>query len=481
MLAPLLKEVAVSTQFDLLVIGGGPGGYVAAIRAAQLGLKAAVVEREALGGVCLNWGCIPSKALLRNAELVNIIHEQSKELGFSFDNFSADFQKAFKRSRQVSNRLVKGVGFLMRKHKIEVFEGTGKLTSPTTVQVALNDGQEQAVSAKHIILATGARNRTFPGMETDGERVLGYREAIVLEETPQRLVVIGTGAIGTEFAYVHNAYGSQVTLIEMLPHVLPLEDEEVSQELEKAYKKMGIDVRTNTRVERIEHTDEGIRVHAKDTTSDEPVTFDADKALVAVGVQPNSEDLGLDTVGVETGKGGFVEIDEMMRTSVPNIYAIGDLTGKLMLAHVASAMGMVAAEHIAGHPTQGMEDDDYLFMPRCTYCQPQVASMGLTEKQARERGYDVNIGRFPFQANGKALGLNERTGWVKIISDQRYGEILGAHMIGPEVTELLPELVLARSTELTAHEIARSVHAHPTLSEALMEAAHAVEGEAIHI
>ena len=467
----------MSKQFDVLVIGGGPGGYVAAIRAAQLGLKVAVVEREALGGVCLNWGCIPSKALLRNAELINIIHEQSKDFGFSFDNFSADFKKAFQRSRQVSTRLVKGVGFLMKKNAIEVITGSARLTSPTTV--AIEPGGE-TVTARHIILATGARNRTFPGMETDGERILGYREAIVLEDSPKSLVVIGTGAIGTEFAFVHNAYGSKVTLIEMLPRMLPLEDEESSQEIEKVYAKLGIDVWTNTRVERIERADDDVRVHAKNAAG-EAVTIDADKALVAVGVQPNTETLGLEAAGVKTRKGGFVEIDELMRTNVPGVYAIGDVTGKLMLAHVASAMGIVAAEHIAGHPTQGFTDDDYLFMPRCTYCQPQVASMGLTEKQAKERGYEISVGRFPFQPNGKALGLNEKTGWVKIISDKRYGEILGAHLVGPEVTELLPELVLAHANELTAHEIARSVHAHPTLSEVLMEAAHAVDGAAIHI
>lgn len=467
----------MSTQFDVLVIGGGPGGYVAAIRAAQLGLKAAVVEREALGGVCLNWGCIPSKALLRNAELLNIIHEQSKDFGFSFDGFSADFEKAFKRSRQVSQRLVKGVGFLMKKNNIEVISGAARLTSPTSVMV---EPGGQTVEAKHIILATGARNRTFPGMETDGERVLGYREAIVLEQSPKSLVVIGTGAIGVEFAYVHKAYGAKVTLVEMLPRILPLEDEEVSQELEKLYVKMGIDVRTNTRVERIERTEDGVRVHAQNAAG-EAVAFDAEKALVAVGVQPNVENLGLEAVGVRTRKGGFVEIDRFMRTSVPTIYAVGDVTGKLMLAHVASAMGMVAAEHIAGHETQGFSDDDYLFMPRAVYCQPQVASMGLSEKQAVERGYEINVGRFPFMPNGKALGLNEKNGWVKVIADKRYGEILGVHMIGPEVTELLPEFVLARNNELTAHEIARSVHAHPTLSEVLMEAAHAVDGQAIHI
>lgn len=464
-------------QFDVLVIGGGPGGYVAAIRAAQLGLKTAVVEREALGGVCLNWGCIPSKALLRNAELLNIIHEQSKELGFSFDGFSADFEKAYKRSRQVSQRLVKGVGFLMKKNNVEVITGAARLTSASSIVV---EPGGQTVEARQIILATGARNRTFPGMETDGQRVLGYREAIVLEQSPKSLVVIGTGAIGVEFAYVHRAYGAQVTLVEMLPRILPLEDEEVSQELAKLYGKMGVDVRTNTRVERIEHTEGGVRVHGLNAAG-EAVTFDAEKALVAVGVQPNVEGLGLEAVGVKTRKGGFVEVDGSMRTNVPGIYAVGDVTGKLMLAHVASAMGMVAAEQIAGQEPQGFSDDDYLFMPRAVYCQPQVASMGLSEQQAVARGYEISVGRFPFIANGKALGLNEKNGWVKVIADKRYGEILGVHMIGPEVTELLPEFVLAHNNELTAHEIARSVHAHPTLSEVLMEAAHAVDGQAIHI
>jgi dihydrolipoamide dehydrogenase len=467
----------MNTPFDVLVIGGGPGGYVAAIRAAQLGLKVAVVEREALGGVCLNWGCIPSKALLRNAELLHIIQEQSKDFGFSFDGFSADFEKAYKRSRQVSQRLVKGVGFLMKKNNIEVITGAARLASPTSVVV---EPGGQTVEARHIILATGARNRTFPGMETDGQRVLGYREAIVLEQSPKSLVVIGTGAIGVEFAYVHRAYGAKVTLVEMLPRILPLEDEEISQELEKLYVKLGIDVRTSTRVERIERTDDGVRVHALNAAG-EAVTFDAEKALVAVGVQPNVEGLELEAMGVKTRRGGFVEIDSHMRTSVAGIYAVGDVTGKLMLAHVASAMGMVAAEQIAGHETQGFEEDDYLFMPRAVYCQPQVASMGLSEKQAVERGYEISVGRFPFIANGKALGLNEKNGWAKVIAHKRYGEILGVHMIGPEVTELLPEFVLARNNELTAHEIARSVHAHPTLSEVLMEAAHAVDGQAIHV
>jgi dihydrolipoamide dehydrogenase len=467
----------MNTPFDVLVIGGGPGGYVAAIRAAQLGLKVAVVEREALGGVCLNWGCIPSKALLRNAELLHIIQEQSKDFGFSFDGFSADFEKAYKRSRQVSQRLVKGVGFLMKKNNIEVITGAARLASPTSVVV---EPGGQTVEARHIILATGARNRTFPGMETDGQRVLGYREAIVLEQSPKSLVVIGTGAIGVEFAYVHRAYGAKVTLVEMLPRILPLEDEEISQELEKLYVKLGIDVRTSTRVERIERTDDGVRVHALNAAG-EAVTFDAEKALVAVGVQPNVEGLELEAMGVKTRRGGFVEIDSHMHTSVAGIYAVGDVTGKLMLAHVASAMGMVAAEQIAGHETQGFEEDDYLFMPRAVYCQPQVASMGLSEKQAVERGYEISVGRFPFIANGKALGLNEKNGWAKVIADKRYGEILGVHMIGPEVTELLPEFVLARNNELTAHEIARSVHAHPTLSEVLMEAAHAVDGQAIHV
>jgi dihydrolipoamide dehydrogenase len=481
--------MADTLSYDVVVVGGGPGGYVAAIRAAQLGKKTALVEREFLGGVCLNIGCIPTKSLLRNAELANILMGESKDFGFSFENLKLDYAVAQKRSRQVSDRLVKGVGFLMRKNKIDVYQGTGTLKSATQIEVkATSDapavnGQKYdgVIEAKNIILATGHHPRALPGMEPDGKSIITYREALFLTTAPKSIVVVGAGAIGMEFAYVFRSYGADVTVIEMLPHVLPLEDDETAAEVAKAFKKQGIKMLVNTRTEAVEKTDAGVRVRVKDQGTSTEQTIDADMVLVAVGIAPNSQGIGLEAAGVTTDKRGFITVDEYLRTNVPSIYAIGDVTGKLQLAHVASAQGIVAAEHIAGHETRPLRDADYAFMPRCTYCKPQVASMGYTEAQAREKGYEVKVGKFPFVANGKALGLNEKEGFVKIIADAKYGEILGAHMVGPEVTELLPELVLARTWELTTEEIARTVHAHPTLTETLMEAAHAVGGQAIHI
>jgi dihydrolipoamide dehydrogenase len=462
--------------YDVTVIGAGPGGYVTAIRAAQLGLKTAIIEKKYWGGVCLNVGCIPSKALLRNAELAHLLQHRAKEFGFSFDNLSLDYGVAFKRSRQVSDRLVRGVQFLMRKNGIDVYEGVGTIVTPTQVQVALNEGGEATVQTKNLVIATGHHPGSIPGVEIDGAKVLSYEHAILSDTLPRRVIVIGAGAIGVEFSYIWNSYGVDVTLVEMMDNILPLEDEEISQELAKVYRKLKISVLTGTRVGRTDTSNDGIQVAV--SKNGETETLQADLALMT-GVQPNVDGFGLENIGVQlTERGRFIEVDEQMRTNIPGVYAIGDVTGKLMLAHVASAQGIVAAETIAGHPTMEL---DYEMMPRGVYCQPQVASFGLTERQAQERGYEVNVGRFPFQANGKALGLGERVGFVKIIADARYGEILGAHMIGPEVTELLPELVLARNAELTAAEIARSVHAHPTLSEALMEAAHGVEGQPIHI
>jgi dihydrolipoamide dehydrogenase len=462
--------------YDVAVIGAGPGGYVAAIRAAQLGLKAAIVERKYWGGVCLNVGCIPSKALLKNAEVAHLLQHRAKELGFSFDNLSLDYAAAFKRSRQVSNRLVKGVQALMRKNEIDVYEGVGSLLSPGEIRVALNEGGEADVRAKNLVIATGAHARAIPGVEIDGIKVLNYEHAILSDTLPGSAVVIGAGAIGVELSYVWRNYGVGVTLVEMLDHVLPLEDEEVSQELARAYKKLKIATLTGTRVEQLDTSGAGVRVTV--SQGDEVQTLQADVALMAIGFRPNVEEVGLERIGVKlSARGRFIEVDEQMRTNVSGVYAIGDVTGKLMLAHVGSAQGIVAAESIAGRKTTRL---DYEMMPRATYCQPQVASLGLTEQQARERGLEVKVGRFPFQANGKALGIGERTGFVKIIADAQHGKILGAHMIGPEVTELLPELVLAHNAGLTALEIAHSVHAHPTLSEALMEAAHAVEGQPIH-
>ena len=463
-------------SYDVTVIGAGPGGYVAAIRAAHLGLKVAIVEKKYWGGVCLNVGCIPSKALLKNAELAHTLQYRAKDFGFSFDNLSLDFDVAFKRSRQVSARLVKGVQFLMRKNNIDVYEGVGTIISPQEVQVALNEGGEATLQTKHLIIATGARPRSIPGVEIDGSKVQHYEHAILPNTLPGRAIVIGAGAIGTEFSYVWRNYGVDVTLVEMLDNILPLEDKELSKELAKAYKKLKVKLLTGTRVEKVDTSGDGVQVTV--SKGEETQVLQADLAMVAIGFRPNVEGIGLESIGVKlTERGRFVEIDEQMRTNVPNVYAIGDVTGKLMLAHVASAQAMVAVETIAGHGTVPLK---YEMMPRATYSQPQVASFGLTEKQAQERGYEIKVGRFAFQANGKALGLGERNGFVKIVADAKYGEILGAHMIGPEVTELLPELVLAHNAELTAQEIAHSVHAHPTLSEVLMEAAHAVEGEPIH-
>ncbi len=462
--------------YDVLVIGAGPGGYVAAIRAAQLGQKTAIVDKQWLGGVCLNVGCIPSKALLKNAEIAHTLRERGKEFGFSFENLQLDYGAAVKRSRQVSDRLVKGVGFLMKKNKIDVYMGTAYLPAPGTVTVTDAAGNAQTLSAKHIIVATGASAAVPSAWKVDGKRVITYHEAILQETLPKSVVIIGAGAIGMEFATIWNAYGVDVTIVEMLPHVLPLEDEEAAVEVAKAFAKRGVKILAGHKVEAVEATGEGVKVTV--SAGSETKVLEAEQALVAIGFRPNSKGLGLEELGVKINERGFIEIDERMATNVPGIWAIGDVTGKLMLAHVGSAMGIVCAENIAGHETVKL---DYEMMPRATYCSPQVASFGLTEAQARERGYQVKVGRFPFQANGKALGLGDYAGWVKLVVDEKYGELLGATLVGPEVTELLPELTLARMMELTPAEIARNVHAHPTLSEVLMEAAHAAEGSAIHI
>ncbi len=461
--------------YDVIVLGAGPAGYVAAIRSAQLGLKVAIVDRQWLGGVCLNVGCIPSKALLRNAEIAHILRERGKEFGFSFENLKLDYPAAVKRSRQVSDRLVKGVGFLMKKNKITVYMGTGRLLSQDRVVVTIQDGNEIELQGSNIIVATGASAAVPASWKVDGKKVLTYWEAILQDWLPRSVVIIGAGAIGMEFATVWNSYGVAVTVVEMLPHVLPLEDVEAAAEVHKAYTKRGVTILTGHKVDSVEATDDGVRVIV--SANGEVKTLEAEQALVAIGFRPNSSNFGLETIGVNLSEKGFVEIDDSMRTNIPGIWAIGDVTGKLMLAHVGSAMGIVCAETIAGHESVKL---DYEMMPRATYCSPQVASFGITEAKAQERGLAVKIGRFPFQANGKALGLADYSGWVKLIVDEKYGEILGATLVGPEVTELLPELTLAQMMELTPAEIARNVHAHPTLSEALMEAAHAAEGGAIH-
>jgi len=463
-------------EYDLIVIGAGPGGYVCAIKASQLGKKTAIIDREWLGGVCLNIGCIPSKALLKNAEVAHILQHRGKDFGFKVTGIELDYGAAVKRSRQVSDRLVKGIEFLMKKNGIDVFMGQAKILDASTVAVEGVEGETQEIKAKDIVVATGARTMAIPGVELDGEQILSYREAILQETLPNSVVIVGAGPIGLEFATIWNAYGVEVTLVEMLSRIAPLEDEEVSKELAKAFGRRKIRILTNTRVEKIEKAEGVVRVHV--TSGDEADVIESEQALVAIGFQPNTDGLGFDSLELKLTDRGAVEVDERMATSVAGIWAIGDVTGKLMLAHVASAMGIICAENIAGVETVTM---DYEMMPRGIYSHPQVASFGLTEQQAQERGYEVKVGRFPFMANGKALGIGERDGWVKLVTDARYGEILGGHMVGPEVTELLPELTLAQMMELTPAEIARNVHAHPSLSEVLMEAAHDVEGHAIHM
>ena len=466
----------MAENFDVVVIGAGPAGYVAAIRAAQLKQKVAIVDKQWLGGVCLNVGCIPSKSLLKNAEVAHTLRERGKDFGFSCDNLKLDYGVAGKRSRQNSDRLTKGVGFLMKKNNIAVYMGTALLSKPNLVTVTDKDGKATELSAKNIIVATGASAAVPGAWKVDGQKVVTYWEAILQDKLPKSVVVIGSGAIGVEFSTVWNSYGVDVTVVEMLPRLVPLEDEEISKELEKEFKKRGIKSMTGHKVESVEATATGVKV--KVSAEGKETVLEADQALVAIGFRPNSKGLGLEEVGVKISERGFVEVNEKMQTNVPGIWAIGDVTGKLMLAHVGSAMGIICAENIAGAETTTL---DYEMMPRATYCHPQIASFGLTEAQAKERGYTVKIGRFPFQANGKALGLGDYAGFAKIVVDEKYGEILGAHLIGPEVTELLPELTLAHMMELTPHEIARNVHAHPTISEVLMEAAHGAEGTPIHL
>lgn len=463
------------SNYDVIVIGAGPAGYVAAIRAAQLGQKTAIVEKEYMGGVCLNVGCIPSKSLLKNAEVAHTLRERADEFGFSFDNLKLDYGVALKRSRQVSDRLVKGVGFLMRKNKIEVHMGSAYLKAKDTVEVTGEDGKKTDLKGKHIIVATGASPFIIPGVEVDGKQVVTYKEAILQDTLPKSVVIIGGGAIGVEFATIWNSYGVPVTIVEMLDRIVPNEDAEVSKELTKALKKRGIALVTGGKVTGVEKLKTKVKVSVE--TKDGQEILDAGQVLMAASFVPNSNGLGLEEAGVKLSERGFVEIDEKMATNVPGIWAIGDLTGKLMLAHVGMAMGVVCAEHIAGAPTVTL---NYQNMPRATYSQPQVASFGMTEAQAKEAGYELKIGRFNFQANGKALGLGDYAGWVKLVVDAKYGEILGGHMVGPEVTELLPELTLAQLMELTPAEVARNVHAHPTLSEALLEAVEGAAGHAIH-
>jgi dihydrolipoamide dehydrogenase len=457
-------------NFDVVVLGAGPGGYTAAVRAAQLGLRTAIVEDRYWGGVCLNVGCIPSKALLRNAELAHIFTAEAKTFGIQ-GSVTFDYSAAFQRSRKVADGRVKGVHYLMKKNEIRQYHGRGVFLDDHTLQVG-----DETITFANAVIATGATTRLLPGTSLSS-RVVTYEEQILSEELPSSIIIAGAGAIGVEFAYVLHNYGVKVTIVEFLDRMVPLEDAEVSAELAKRYKRLGITVLTSTRVSAVDETSSGVRVTvaAKDGTES---VLEADKLLQAIGFQPRVEGYGLEKTGVALTERGAIAVDGRLRTNVPHIYAIGDVTAKLMLAHAAESMGIIAAETIAGAETMEL---DYVMIPRATYCQPQIASFGWTEAQAREQGFDVKVVKFPYTANGKAHGLGDATGFVKIISDGRYGELLGAHLIGPEVTELLPELTLAQQWDLTVHEVARNVHAHPTLGEAVKEAIHGLAGHMINM
>jgi dihydrolipoamide dehydrogenase len=466
----------MSGHFDVIVLGAGPGGYTAAVRCAQLGLSVAVVEERYWGGVCLNVGCIPSKALLRNAELAHIFQQEAKTFGIRVEGtVTFDYREAYTRSRRVADGRVRGVHYLMKKNAITEYTGTGTFTDAHTLSVRTSDGEQETLTFDHCVIAAGATTRLLPGT-TLSERVVTYEEQILSDELPGSIVIAGAGAIGVEFAYVLRNYGVAVTLVEFLDRLVPLEDEEVSAELAKAYRRLGIEVLTSTRVESIDDSGEKVLVHV--STGGQQQTLETDKVMQAIGFQPRVAGYGLENTGVLLTERGAIDVDGRCRTNVPHIFAIGDVTAKLMLAHAAESMGVIAAETIADAETMEL---DYVMIPRATFCQPQIASFGWTEAQARERGFDVKVQKFPFTANGKAQGLGEPTGFVKLLSDGRHGELLGAHLIGPEVTELLPELTLAQQWDLTVHEVARNVHAHPTLGEAVKEAVHGLAGHMINL
>lgn len=477
--------MADNYDYDVLVLGSGPGGYVAAIRASQLGLKCAIVERENMGGICLNWGCIPKKSLLHNAEVLETVRDEAEDFGITFDNLQVDFGSAIKRSLGIVQRQTKGVSFLMKKNKIDVLEGHGSFVDDHVIKVTPSEinpeAPEKTVSAANIIIATGGRARGLPNVEFDGERILHYRHAIRPESQPKSMVIIGAGAIGMELGHFYHTYGTETTIVEMMENVLPNEEPEVSAEVEKAFKARGVQILTGSIADAIKVNKKSVTLTIKSLADESTQNINVEKVLLAINIIPNTETIGAEVAGVALDERGFVGVDEVMRTNISHIYAIGDCTGKLALAHVASAMAITAAETIGGVETIAIPDEKYTFMPRCTYCKPEVASMGMTEAQAKAAGYELNIGKFPFLPNGKSQAINAKAGFVKLIADAKYGEILGAHIVGPQATELLPELSLAQFMEITPAEIARTVHAHPTLSEIIMEAAHGVEGHPIHM
>jgi dihydrolipoamide dehydrogenase len=461
-------------DFDVIVVGSGPGGYVTAIRASQLGLKTAVVEKENLGGVCLNWGCIPTKALLKSAQVFEYV-KHAEDFGIKVSKYDKDFNAVVNRSRDVANGMSGGVQFLMKKNKITVLNGFGTVQSGKKVAVTDESGKESIYTASHIIIATGARSRELPSLPQDGKKIIGYRQAMTLEKQPKKLVVVGSGAIGIEFAYFYNSMGTEVTVVEYLPNIVPLEDEEVSKQLERTFKKSGIKIMTNSEVTSVDTSGAGCKVTVKTKNGEE--VLEADVVLSAVGIAPNIEGIGLEDVGIATDR-GRVMVNDYYQTTVPGYYAIGDIVKGPALAHVASAEGILCVEKIAGH---NVEPLDYGNIPGCTYCFPEVASVGMTEKAAKEAGYELKVGKFPFSASGKASASGHKDGFIKVIFDSKYGELLGAHMIGSNVTEMIAEAVLARKLETTGHEILKAVHPHPTLSEAFMEATAAAYDEVIHL
>jgi dihydrolipoamide dehydrogenase len=461
-------------NFDVIVLGSGPGGYVTAIRASQLGLKTAVIERESLGGICLNWGCIPTKALLKSATVFEYINH-AKEYGIEVGAPKADFGAVVKRSRGVAEGMSKGVNFLMKKNKIEVIMGNGKLMAGKKVQVTDASGAVKEYSANHIIVATGGRSRELPNLKQDGKKIIGYREAMTLPSQPKSMVIVGSGAIGVEFAYFYNAMGTKVTIVEYLPNIVPVEDEEVSKALAKSFKSAGIDILNNAEVTKVDTAGSGCKVTVKTAEGDKQI--EADIVLSAVGVVANIEGIGLEDVGIVTDKGKIV-VDKFYKTNIPGYYAIGDCTPGQALAHVASAEGIICVEAIAGHHPQPL---DYGNIPGCTYCSPEIASVGMTEKAAKEKGHEIKVGKFPFSASGKASAAGHKDGFVKLIFDAKYGELLGAHLIGANVTEMIAECVALRKLETTGEELIKTVHPHPTMSEAIMEAAAAAYGEVIHL